>query len=159
MKRLFPTIALALCLAMGSARAAEDSPPVVIDGLVKHSLQVGAADLRAMPSVTREVSFQTDHGPQKATYRGVLLWTLIAQAEVNDGAKFGELRHVMAITGKDGYLVMFSLGEIDPNFGQAPIMVAYERDAQPIAGGLRLVVPGDVHGARDIRDLVHIEIR
>ena len=156
MKCLFLAIALIAGCAAG-ARAADDA--VVIDGLVKHKLTLAAGDLRAMPSQTREVSFQTDHGPQKATYTGVLLWAVVARAEIDDGAKFGELHHVMAITGKDGYLVMFSLGEIDPNFGQAPVMIAYERNGQPIPGGLRLVVPGDVHGARDIRDLAHIEIR
>jgi DMSO/TMAO reductase YedYZ molybdopterin-dependent catalytic subunit len=165
MKCSLLSIALVSCLSSavmtGPLRAAEGSAPlVVIDGLVKHSLHVSAEDLRGMPTVRREVSFLTDHGEQKATYVGVLLWDVVQRSGIDDTAKWGELRHVMAVTGKDGYLVMLSFGEIDPNFGNAPIMIAYERNGQPLeAGGLRLVVPGDRHGARDVRDLVRVEVR
>ena len=153
-------VALVLCAALlpGAARAAGDSAPIVIDGVVKHALHLTAKDLRAMPPVKRTVTFQTDKGPSTATYVGVALWRLIARAQVNDGAKWGELRHVLAVTGSDGYVVMISLGEIDPNFGNAPMMIAYERDGKPL-DALRLVAPGDKHGARDVRDLVRLEVR
>jgi DMSO/TMAO reductase YedYZ molybdopterin-dependent catalytic subunit len=157
--------ALIICLLLfsglaGRALAADDAATLLLDGLVKQPQNLTAEDLRGMPPMQREIAFQTEHGEHKATYTGALLWDVVQRAAVNDPAKWGELRHVMAITGKDGYVVMFSLGEIDPNFGNAPIMIAYEQNGKPIeGGGLRLVVPGDRHGARDIRDVVHIEIR
>lgn len=152
---------LSLAEMMGRTQAAEDSPALVIDGLVKQAQHLTVAELRRMQAVQREVTFQTDRGAQKATYTGVLLWDVMQRAGIDDPAKkWPDLRHVMAVTGQDGYLVMFSVGEIDPNFGNAPIMIAYERNGQAFTGGgFRLVVPGDTHGARDIRDLVHIEIR
>ncbi|HXQ52452.1 MAG TPA: molybdopterin-dependent oxidoreductase [Stellaceae bacterium] len=159
------SVALALCLVsagiMASARADESAAPaLLIDGLVKRSLHLTVAELRSLPAVRREISFRTDHGDRKASYVGALLWDVIQHAGVDDPAKWGELRHVMAVTGKDAYLVMFSLGEIDPNFGNAPVIIAYEQDGHPIGdGALRLVVPGDIHGARDVRDLIHIELR
>lgn len=152
---------LLLAGMMGGTNAADSSRPLVIDGLVKQAQRLTVEDLRGLPTVRREVTFLTDRGEQKATYVGVLLWAVVERAGIDDPAKkWGDLHHVMAVTAKDGYLVMFSLGEIDPNFGNAPIMIAYERNGQPIeGGGLRLVVPGDTHRARDVRDVLHIEIR
>jgi len=147
---------LALLLAVAGARA--DSKSVTVDGLVKQPQQVTADALRRLPPVERRVTFDTDRGPQSATYTGVLLWTLIDRAKVDDAAKWGELRHVLAVTAADGYLLMVSIGEIDPNFGNAPVVLAYARDGQPLPV-LRLVFPGDKHGARDVRDVVHIEVR
>lgn len=158
-KRGIAVAAGAFALALGfSAQADDTAPSVLIDGKVKHALQLSAADLRVLPQTKRDVTFETDHGERKASFTGVLLWTLIDRAKIDDPAKFGELRHVVAATGADGYFVMFSAGEIDPNFGNAPIMVAYQQDGKPLAG-LRIVAPGDRHGARDVRDLVHLEIR
>lgn len=146
----------AVFLAAGAARA--DSKPVVIDGLVKQPQQVTADVLRQLPAVERQVTFLTDHGPQSATYTGVLLWALVDRAQINDPAKWGELRHVLAVTAEDGYLLMVSLGEIDPNFGNAPVLLAYARDGKPLPT-LRLIFSGDKHGARDVRDVVRIEVR
>jgi hypothetical protein len=53
---------------------------------------------------------------------------------------------------------MVSIGEIDPNFGNAPVMLAYAQDGKPLPT-LRLVFPSDKHGARDVRDVLHIEVR
>lgn len=88
----------------------------------------------------------------------MLLWTLIERAKVDDPAKWGELRHVLAVTAQDGYLLMVSIGEIDPNFDNAPVMLAYARDGKPLPA-LRLVFPDDKHGERDVRDVMRIEVR
>jgi hypothetical protein len=38
-------------------------------------------------------------------------------------------------------------------------MVAYARDGKPLAGDrMRLVMPGDLRGGRDVSDLVAIEV-
>jgi len=126
-------IAFAMVSAFAVDIARADSSPVTIDGLVKNAQKVTGDELRQLPAVERRVTFQTDHGPQTATYTGVQLWTLIERVQVNDSAKWGELRHVLAVTAADGYLLMVSLGEIDPNFGNASAMLAYARDGQPLA--------------------------
>ena len=150
---------LLAALVLAGGASAEDAA-LVIDGRVRQVQHLSVDMLRALPSERREVAFRTDRGESKATYLGVRLWALIERAGIDDDApRWGDLRHVLAVTGKDGYLVMLSLGEIDPYLGNAPILVAYERDGQPIAGGLRLVVSGDAHGARSVRDMVHIEVR
>lgn len=151
----------ALVLAGGAVDArADDAGSLVIDGKVRQAQHLTVETLRALPAERREVAFRTDAGERKATYVGVRLWTLIQRAGIDDAApRWADLRHVLAVTGKDGYLVMLSLGELDPDLGNAPVLVAYERDGRPVDGSFRLVVPGDAHGARSVRDVVRIEVR
>jgi hypothetical protein len=144
-----------LFLPANSALA--DSKPVTIDGLVKQPRRVTATRCAGFGGrAPRDVRDRS--GRKSATYTGVLLWTLIDRAKIDDAAKWGERRHVIAVTAAEGYLLMVSVGEIDPNFGNAPAMLASRRDDQPLPA-LRLVFPGDKHGARDVRDVVRIEVR
>jgi len=53
------------------------------------------------------------------------------------------------ISGSDKSQVVLALGEIIPDFGGQQVVVAYERDGQPLGadqGVARLVVPGDNQG-------------
>jgi DMSO/TMAO reductase YedYZ molybdopterin-dependent catalytic subunit len=145
----------------GSAVAVEASG-VSVDGLVRHALRLSADDLRKLPPTRLDVSFVTGHGEEKASYTGVLLWTLLDRAGgLGDTGKRDDLRHTMIITGRDGYVIAMSLGEIDPDFGDKSVILAYARDEQPMGArdGLRLIVPGDKHGGRNVRDVVRIEIK
>jgi hypothetical protein len=41
-----------------------------------------------------------------------------------------------------------------------PIILAYRSDAGPAdLPGLRLVIPGDQHGARQVHDVVEVDVR
>jgi hypothetical protein len=64
------------------------------------------------------------------------------------------------ITGRDGYAVALALGEIDPHYEGKQIIIAY-LGGEPSASmsSLRLIVPGDVHGGRSVRDVAKIELR
>ena len=53
----------------------------------------------------------------------------------------------------------FSLGEIAPVFDATPVMLAYEMTGAAIPDGLRMVVPGDMRGARHIKDVVTLDYR
>jgi hypothetical protein len=66
------------------------------------------------------------------------------------------------VTGADGYQVALGWGELDPEFGAAPIMLAYLSDGQPMGdkqGMARLVVPGDKRGGRYVSTGKSIELR
>jgi hypothetical protein len=65
-------------------------------------------------------------------------------------------------TGSDGYQAVFSMGEIDPAFGNQPDLVAYaDTDGQLGAGGpdgfARMVVPGDAAGRRYVSNIVSLQ--
>jgi hypothetical protein len=66
-------------------------------------------------------------------------------------------------TGSDGYKAVFSLGEIDPSFGDQPVLVAYADTGGQLGpkgtdGLARIVVPGDLAGGRYVSDLVSLQV-
>jgi len=147
---------VALSLVAGPAVA--QSPELVLQGKVRQPQRWTLEDLKKMPAEHADVSYQTDRGPVKASFTGVLLWSLIGAAGgIDDSAKNPELRHAIRITAKDGYVVVTSSGEIAPDFGAKGVIVAYERDGKSLEE-LRIVMPGDKHGGRNVRDVVSINI-
>jgi DMSO/TMAO reductase YedYZ molybdopterin-dependent catalytic subunit len=158
-------IAVALILGVAThAVWAADQPAsgtLAIDGQIAHPAHLTADDLKKVPATDLDVTFMTGHGQESGHYTGALLWTVLEQAGLTDTAgKHSDLHHVLLATGSDGYVIAFSFGEIDPDFGNRPIIIAYAKDGKPLGpAGLRLVVPGDKLGARDIKDVVRIEVR
>jgi hypothetical protein len=147
--------AAALFLIAGAAAAAE--PGIEIGGHAEHTLHLNAADLKALPQVTADVSFETGHGQQSGHYSGALLWDVVDKAGITDApdakAKH-HLQHAVLVTGRDGYAVAVAIGEIDPDFENKTILLVDEGAEK----GIRLVVPGDKKGGRAVRDVVKIEI-
>jgi DMSO/TMAO reductase YedYZ molybdopterin-dependent catalytic subunit len=154
-----------LLLASLAAAAAQEAvttpaPTLAIAGRVAYPRTVTLAELQAMPAATVEVATTTSAGVQRVTYTGPLLWTLVQAAQSVDEPGSGNtaLQHTFLARGQDGYAVALSIGEIDPRMEGKQVVVANARDGQPMAT-LRLVVPGDLHAARSVRDLVAIEVR
>ena len=79
---------------------------------------------------------------------------------IDEPGKNTSLKHTLMITGRDGYAVALALGEIDPHYEGKQIIIAY-LGGEPSASmsSLRLIVPGDVHGGRSVRDVAKIELR
>lgn len=154
-------VAFALAAAPALAPAAQSPPALSVSGLVKAPQSFTLAALQKMPWTTVEASFQTEHGPRHGTWLGVSLWTLLDQSGGLDASMKDSVRHWLVVTGRDGYAVVLSVGEIDPSFGHAAALVAWSQDGKSFdpAQGLRLILPGDRHGARDVRDVVSIEVK
>ena len=142
-----------------------DPPPAFSQGLViaqsvEQTHAVDPASVAQLPAVEQRVSFVTGHGTEQATYTGALLWSLLEQAGGLGTDPRTRLRRSVAVTGRDGYVAVLALAEIDPEFEGKPVLLAYRRDGQPMGGNeLRLVVPGDHRGGRSVRDVVRIELR
>lgn len=113
-----------------------------------------------LPAIEQQVSFLTGHGSEQAAYTGALLWSVLERAEMLRGDPQARLRHTIMVTGRDGYVAVLALAEIDPEFEGKQVLLAYRRDGQPLDGhALRLVVPGDRRGGRSVRDVVRIDLR
>ena len=111
-----------------------------------------------LPATESTIAFQTSHGPEKATYTGATLWSVLQKsASVNSDPR-QRLHQVIIVTGSDGYTAALALAEIDPDFEGKPVLLAYKRDGKPM-NDLRLVVPGDKFGGRSVQNAVRIEIR
>jgi DMSO/TMAO reductase YedYZ molybdopterin-dependent catalytic subunit len=146
--------------APAGAIAAETG--LTIDGQVQKTEHLTLSDLQALPSTSVSVSFVTGHGQETGTYTGVLLWTLLANASIVDADPKQHLRHTIFVTsGADQYVVALSIGELDPKFEGKSVIIAYAIDGKPLDAqdGLRLIVPGDAHGGRAVKDVAHIEVR
>ena len=146
----------------GAAPAAAATPNAVLslEGRIKHPQRLDAEALRQLPAESVQVSFQTERGPLTASFTGVRLWALLDQAGgIDDPEKGAEFHHIVRITGRDGYVVVISTGEIAPEFGGKPALLAYRRDgAAQGETGFRLAMPGDKRGGRYVRDVVSITV-
>jgi DMSO/TMAO reductase YedYZ molybdopterin-dependent catalytic subunit len=171
-RRLPPLSAILLLFGFATAIAAEPNPaasaadpgvkqPVVeFAGRVKRPTRFDLERLRSLPAENVQVAFDTERGPQKSSFTGVRLWALLDQAGgIDDPGKGAEFHHIVRITGRDGYMVVISTGEIAPEFGGKPALLAYRRDgAAQGETGFRLVMPGDKRGGRYVRDVVSITV-
>lgn len=66
------------------------------------------------------------------------------------------------VRARDGYEVLFSLGELAPSLGNATAIIATQCDGAAIDakdGPLRLVVASDRHPSRSVRQLKSLEIK
>jgi hypothetical protein len=117
------------------------------------------------PIKTESVSYKAAGVPVSDTYSGTTLWDLLADAGgvTTTTAKNDILSKYVIATGSDGYQAVFSLGEIDPLFGNQPVLVAYADTGGQLGpnasdGLARMVVPGDVAGGRYVSDLVSLKV-
>jgi DMSO/TMAO reductase YedYZ molybdopterin-dependent catalytic subunit len=157
MAMLFRAAALVVAVMLIGPALAQ-SPGFLLEGKVKTPRHFSLDDLKKLPPQHSDVSFQTDRGPTTASFTGVLLWSLIeAAGGIDDPEKGAAIRHAIRVTAKDGYVMVTSTGEIAPDLGGKPALVAYERDGKPL-DDFRIVMPGDKHGARNVRDVVTISV-
>jgi hypothetical protein len=160
-RSLIVVAGLLLALMMPEAVPAQPDEPAVLEGTVSHRLVLDDAFIKSLPATTVDVTFETDKGKSSGRYTGVLLWSLLGNAGlVDDPGKNASLKHTLLITGRDGYAVALAVGELDPHYEGKSVILAYAGGDPPASPAhLRLVVPGDVHGGRSVRDVATIEVR
>jgi hypothetical protein len=151
------------CLAVltGNESRSEPLAPPILEGSVQQRLVLDKALLESFSPFTVDVTFETDKGKKSGRYTGVLLWSLIEKAVLADvSGKNAALRHTLLITGRDGYAVALAIGEVDPHYEGKSVILAYAGGEPPASiAAPRLVVPGDKHGGRSVRDVASIEVR
>jgi DMSO/TMAO reductase YedYZ molybdopterin-dependent catalytic subunit len=149
MKRL---ALIALLATMGAA----PPPSVQVTGLVAHA---GPVALAGLPQVTVAASFHTMHGEQAHKWTGPLLRDVLAAAAITDApGKRTHMRHVIMVSGTDGYAVAIAIGEIESGGENKQVIVALQQDNDTLPAP-RLVVPGDTSFTRGVRDLATLEVR
>ena len=114
---------------------------------------------------TETATYLSGSGPVTDTYTGVSLWNLIQDAGLltDPSIKNDLLNYVVVATGSDGYRALFSLGEINPAFGNQQDLVAYSDEKGQLGpdgkdGAMRVVVPGDVAGGRYVSNLTSLQV-
>lgn len=132
---------------------------IAVTGDLPAPLTLEAQDLAAMP---RQKTTVPDQDGTQIEYEGVPLREILKRA----GAPLGKdlrgkaLASYVVAKAHDGYEVVFTLGEIDSEFGNTPILVADKRDGKSLfgyQGPFRLVCPKDKAGARSVRMLESLQ--
>jgi DMSO/TMAO reductase YedYZ molybdopterin-dependent catalytic subunit len=122
-------------------------------------LSLESADLGKLPATEVDA---LDH-QAKHHYSGVLVRDILGLvgAPSGDALRGKALSLMVRITGNDNYSVVFALPEFDPGFSDRSIILAGKQDGQPLpdnAAPFRVVIPGDTHPARWVRQVKSIEV-
>jgi Oxidoreductase molybdopterin binding domain len=142
------------------------APQSRLSGDVRRSSTFTPADLQRFPTVTQNVTFRSGQNTVTGSFTGVSLWTLLTDANGGGGiitnaqGQNASLRKYVVATGSDGYQAVVALSEIDPQFGNQPVLiaVAFNGGSLDQNGLTRLVVPGDIFGGRYVSNLVSLEV-
>jgi DMSO/TMAO reductase YedYZ molybdopterin-dependent catalytic subunit len=140
------------------------SPPagLVLAGDIEHPARLTVRDLHAWPQREARVSFEcATSGVQCHHFRGPLLHDVLCAAEpdFDPARRKDRLRFLIAVTGADGHHALLSWGEIDPDFGRAPVLLATAMDGVALdRHGPQLVLPQDRCGARHISAITAIRV-
>jgi DMSO/TMAO reductase YedYZ molybdopterin-dependent catalytic subunit len=149
--------AIVLIISAAAAQAAE--PLLSISGLVVHPLSLTLADIKAYPAVHVSATQASGKGPVVLDCSGAALTALLDKAALNVGkANNANLGHSVLITADDGYTIALSLGEIDPDYGNAGPIIATDCGGKPLDAP-RLVVPNDKHAGRAMKGVVSIAVK
>ena len=163
---MFGTVRLAACFSILTVTLTFAQPitathsgtlTVVVDPA--KPLVLKAADLTSMPRTT----VATGRDGRKVTHEGVLVAELLKRVSAPLGKELrgANVASYVVVSASDGYRVVFSLAELDPDFTGSQVIVADRVDGNPLLaddGPLRIVAPKDLAGARSIRMLEKIEV-
>ena len=152
------SITAALCLWLSIALGAEPSTvatELAVSGEVQHELRLKPEDLR---QIAKRRGFAEQGG-----YSGIRLVDLLAEAQIRDDARLALRRTYVVAIATDGYPAVFSWGELYNSAAGAGVLVATDRDGQPLREGegqFALVALGDTRpGPRHVKWLTRIDVR
>lgn len=147
-----------LVLTMAVLSSGQAASSIAVSGDVKQPLTLTAADLAGLPRAT----VTTNNNGIARVYEGVWLSEVLKKAGVQIGGLRGPTLAVYVVaSASDGYQVVFSSGELDPEMTDAQFLLADKADGKPLFGedgAFRLVVPKDKRGARSVRMLNKLEV-
>jgi hypothetical protein len=133
---------------------------LIVDGQVSRPLALTAGGFGRLP---RQSVRAKDTDGTEAQFEGVAVAEVLKAA----GMRFGNdlrgpaLANCLVVEASDGYRVVFALPELDPMFTDDVVLLADRRRGKPLSakeGVLRVIVPGDKHHARWVRQVVALKI-
>ncbi len=139
---------------------AQNAAVFTVSGEVLTLLELKKEDLAAFKPLSHKVK---DRDGKEHEFKGVALIEVLEKAGVTTGAKLrGEnLAKLVLIQAADGYEVVYSLPEIDPEFTSNVVLLVTEKDGAPLPAGegpFRIIAPQDKKQARWIREVRSIKV-
>jgi hypothetical protein len=117
------------------------------------------SDIESLPHVKVAA-----HGAENnATFEGVALKTVLEKAGVEFGHSIRgkRLASCLLVEAADGYSAVIALPEIDPDFTDKQIVLAFLQDGKPLdakAGPYRILIPDEKRMARWVRQVTTLKI-
>jgi len=147
-----------------AGRQAGQTKPAGSLAVVNESGKLTTVSATAFAKLPRKTVKATDHAGVLATYDGVSLVGILRSAKTTLGKdlKGALLANCVLVEAADGYRVVFSLVEIDPELTDNVVLVADRKDGKVLddqEGPYRLVVPSDKRHMRWVRQVTQIAVR
>ena len=102
------------------------------------------------------------HENKEETYEGVAVQELLSRAGVPQNRKLrGPAMAAYVLAGSDGYVVLYSLAELDSDFQDSEVIVADTMNGLPLGekqGPFKMIAPHDKRPARWIRMLKSLTV-
>jgi hypothetical protein len=132
---------------------------VLITGDVTAERVIETAELHARAGAPLAVRYATRRCCETHVVQGVPLHEVLAETgpRVDDRHKMGQLNVVVLARSEDGYQVVLSLAEVDPEFGACAALLATRYNGQVLARPT-LVMPCDGRASRYVRNLCHLRL-
>jgi len=153
-------LVLAFLLCSSLLSFSQNASSVSISGEVLTPLILKKEDLASYKQLIHKTK---DREGKEHEYRGVALIDVLEKAGVTLGGKLrGEnLAKAVVVRAGDGYEVVYSLPELDPEFSNNVVLLVAEKDGGPLPpgeGAFRLIAPQDKKQARWIREVRSIKV-
>jgi hypothetical protein len=123
----------------------------------KHA-EFTAQTLAALPHIS--LKLYNEHAKADQLFSGVPLIELLKPLGVPDKPHGKDFRLYLVAEGSDGYQVVYSVAEANPDVHDGTVLVADSMDGKPIGAScpLQLVSTGEKRPARWVRNLVAIRV-
>ena len=117
------------------------------------------SDIESLP----HVKVTTQGSETSATFEGVALRAVLEKAGVEFGHSMRgkRLASCLLVEAADGYSAVIALPEIDPDFNDKQIVLAFLQDGKPLdpkTGPYRIVIPDEKRMARWVRQVTTLKI-
>ena len=143
------------------------SDAVTLGGDMERPGRFDAAALGAITQLEVEPIPSKGHGDlmrPRRRFSGASVWELLDGAGLRYDPALREpfLPKIVIASDSDGYAVVIAGGELEPRFLAAPFIVATRDAGGPLGetdGGLRLIAPHDLAGARSVKAIAALAVR
>lgn len=125
----------------------------------KKSAEWTAPKLAQLPHETMQATNERTQAQE--TYAGVPLMALLVELGVPQKPKGKDFRLYLVAEGRDGYKVVYSLGEVSPDVHDGSVLLVDSVDGKPLTdnGPIELICSGERRPARWVRGVVSIKVQ
>lgn len=160
--------ALTACaLAVVFGAHAQTTTQFKLSGAIDRPGTFDLAALEALPAIQQTVTYQSGSGEQTHTFVGASLWGMLNSAGIQTDPVIRNDRNnrIVVAQGSDGHRAVYSLGELNPSFGNVQSLAAYaaviDGSTVPLgdSGFARSTAPSDVRGGRYVSNLTDVQLQ